>query len=94
VREALAEGGTRVLQPIRHVSIEVPSVYAGTLVPLISSLHGQVLGFRNNPDATGWDTFEALLPESAESELFQVLGSATRGTAWYRSQLERYEEMH
>jgi elongation factor G len=94
VREALAEGGTRVLQPIRHVSIEVPSVYAGTLVPLISSLHGQVLGFRNNPDATGWDTFEALLPESAESELFQVLGSATRGTAWYSSQLERYEEMH
>jgi elongation factor G len=94
VREALTEGGTRILQPIRHVRIEVPSVYAGTLVPLISSLHGQVLGFRNNPDATGWDTFEALLPEAAESELFQVLGSATRGTAWYRSELERYEEMH
>ena len=94
VREALAEGGTKILQPIRHFGIEVPSVYSGPLVPLVSALHGQVLGFRNNPDATGWDLFEALLPESAEGELFEVLGSATRGTAWYRSKLERYDEVH
>ena len=63
VKEALEGAGTRVLQPIRHVSIEVPSVYSGALVPLITSLHGQVLGFRTNPDLTGWDLFEALLPE-------------------------------
>jgi elongation factor G len=94
VKEAYTEGGTIVLQPIHHFRIEVPTVYSGALVPMISALHGQVLGFRNNPDATGWDTFEALLPESAQSELFQALGSTTRGTAWYRSELERYEEMH
>jgi elongation factor G len=94
VKEALEEGGTRVLQPIRHIRIEVPSVYAGALVPLITGLHGQVLGFRNNPDSAGWDVFEALLPESAESDLFQQLGSSTRGTAWYTSELERYEEVH
>ena len=94
VKEALEKGGTRVLQPIRKVSIEVPSVYSGALVPIISGLHGQVLGFENNPDAAGWDLFEALLPESAEGELFQSLGSSTRGTAWFHSVLERYEEVH
>ena len=94
VKDAMDEAGTRVLQPIRRVRIDVPTVYSGALVPLISGLHGQVLGFRNNPDAAGWDIFEALLPESAETELFQSLGANTRGTAWYTSELERYEEMH
>ncbi len=94
VKEALEEAGTKVLQPIRRIKIEVPTVYSGALVPMITGLHGQVLGFRNNPDAAGWDVFEALLPETAEAELFQQLGSATRGTAWYTSELERYEEMH
>ncbi len=94
VKDAMDEAGTRVLQPIRRIRIDVPTVYSGALVPLISGLHGQVLGFRNNPDVAGWDVFEALLPESAETELFQSLGANTRGTAWYTSELERYEEMH
>ncbi len=93
VREALAEGGTRVLQPIRRVKVEVPSSFTGALVPLVSGLHGQVLGFRSHPEATGWDLFEALLPEAAESELFQALGSVTRGTGWHTSDLERYDEV-
>jgi elongation factor G len=94
VREALAEGGTRVLQPIRRFVIEVPSVHSGALVPLVTGLHGQILGFRINPGATGWDLFEALLPEASETEFFQALGGATRGTAWYHSALERYDEVH
>ncbi|MBU1176057.1 MAG: elongation factor G [Alphaproteobacteria bacterium] len=94
VKEAFETAGTRVLQPIRRIAIDVPTVFSGALVPLISGLHGQVLGFENKPDASGWDVFEALLPESAEAELFQQLGGATRGTAWYGSVLERYEEMH
>lgn len=94
VKEALAEGGTRVLQPIRHFTVSVPSALAGALVPLVTGLHGQVLGFRADPEAQGWDLFEALLPEAADQDFFQALGSATRGTAWYRSDLERYEEVH
>ncbi len=92
VREALAEAGTNVLQPIAQIRIEVPSVYAGGLVPMISGLKGQVLGFEGNPMAEGWDEFKALLPQSAEAELFQALGSATRGTAWFHSDLDHYEE--
>ncbi len=93
VREALAEGGTRVLQPIRRFRIDVPSAFSGALVPLVTGLHGQVLGFSADTAATGWDVFEALLPESSETELFLALGSATRGTARYASEHESYEEV-
>jgi elongation factor G len=93
LREALAEAGTRVLQPIRRVTVRVPGVYSGALVPLVSGLHGQVLGFRADPEARGWDLFEALMPEAAESEFFQALGGATRGTAWHVSALDRYDEL-
>lgn len=93
LREALAEAGTRVLQPINRIRIEVPSIYSGALVPLISGLHGQVLGFRGDGDAAGWDLFEAFLPESAEPDLYNALASATRGTARFHSAFELYEDL-
>ncbi|GHF42012.1 elongation factor G [Seohaeicola zhoushanensis] len=93
VREALAEAGTVVLQPINRVTIRVPTVYSGGLVPLVSALKGQVVSFEADPEAAGWDAFHALLPVSAEAELFNALGGATRGTAWYSSELDHYEEL-
>lgn len=93
VKEALAEVGTAVLQPIMKVQIHVPSVFAGGLVQLVSGLKGQVLGFEGHPTATGWDIFRTLLPMASEEELSQSLSSATRGTAWFTSELDHYEEM-
>lgn len=93
VREALAEIGTRVLQPIMKLHIHVPSTFAGGLVQIVSGLKGQVLGFEGHPTANGWDVFRALLPMSALEDLEQALGSATRGTAWFASELDHYEEL-
>ncbi|SFK10875.1 elongation factor G [Celeribacter neptunius] len=94
VREALNECKPVVLQPIDKIAVHVPSIYSGGLMPLITGLKGQVLGFEANPDASGWDVFNALLPATAEDELFQALGSATRGTAWYQAELDHYEETY
>ncbi len=93
VREALAEAGTVVLQPVMKVHIHVPSIFAGGLVQLVSGLKGQVLGFEGHPTATGWDIFRTLLPMASEEELSRALGSATRGTAWFSSELDHYEEL-
>ncbi|MCA0042256.1 elongation factor G [Celeribacter litoreus] len=92
VREALAGCKPVVLQPIDRIAIHVPSIYSGGLMPLVSGLKGQVLGFDAHPDAPGWDVFNALLPSNAEAELFLALGSATRGTAWFQTELDHYEE--
>lgn len=91
VREALAEMGTQILQPIVSVAIHVPSTFSGGLVSVISGLKGQVLGFEAHPEATGWDVFNALLPMSAEEGLSRALGSLTRGTAWFETTFDHYE---
>ena len=40
---------------------------------------------------SGWEVFRALLPMSSEEELAQALAGATRGTAWFSSELDHYE---
>lgn len=93
VKEALAEAGTTVLQPILGVQIHVPSIFAGGLVQLVSGLKGQVQGFEAHPTAMGWDVFRALLPMASLEEMSRALGSATRGTAWFSVTLDHYEEL-
>lgn len=93
VKQALREAGTAVLQPILDVKIQVPSVFAGGLVQLVSGMKGQVLGFEAHPTASGWDVFHALLPETSREDLSRALGSATRGTAWFSTELDHYEEL-
>ncbi len=92
VKEALAEVNTVLLQPIMKVDIHVPSAFTGGLVPLVSGLKGQVLGFEAHPTAAGWDVFQTLLPMTAEDDLFNALGSTTRGTAWFTSAFDHYQE--
>ncbi len=91
VREALQEAGTQMLQPIMKAEIHVPSVFAGGLVPIVSGLKGQVLGFEAHSSATGWDVFNTLLPAAAHEELFRALAGATRGTAWFDETFDRYQ---
>ncbi len=93
VKEALSQAGTTVLQPILAVQIHVPSVFAGGLVQLVSGLKGQVQGFEAHPSAMGWDVFRALLPSASLEELARALGGATRGTAWFTTELDHYEEL-
>jgi elongation factor G len=93
VREALQEIGTQMLQPIMKVEVNVPSVFAGGLVPIVSGLKGQVLGFEAHETAAGWDVFTTMLPAAALEELFRALGSATRGTAWYEAEFDHFQQV-
>ncbi|MEM9126771.1 MAG: elongation factor G, partial [Pseudomonadota bacterium] len=93
VREALPQAKPVVLQPILMAEIHLPSDFVGDLVPTISSLQGQVLGFEGNPDASGWEIFNAQLPAVAQDELHRSLASATRGTGWVKLSFDHYEEL-
>lgn len=92
VKEALAEAGLTLLQPIMRVQIHVPSVFTGGLVPVVSGMKGQILGFEAEDGAVGWDVFETLLPMAAQDELCNTLASATRGTGWFSTDFDHYEE--
>lgn len=93
VREALAEAKPVVLQPILRAEIHVPSAFVGDLVPMISTLQGQVLGFEAHSEAAGWDVFTALLPAVSRDELSRSLAGASRGTAWADYSFDHYEEL-
>ncbi len=92
VKEALAEAGAVLLQPIMRVHIHVPSVFTGGLVPVVSGMKGQILGFEAEDGVAGWDVFETLLPMSAQDDLCSTLASATRGTGWFSTDFDHYEE--
>ncbi|WP_111735216.1 elongation factor G [Roseovarius amoyensis] len=93
MKEAMAESGTIVLEPIAQVLIHVPSVHAGGLVPTISGMKGQVLGFEGHPEAAGWDVFRAMLPMTALDDLTNALASAARGTGWFTAEFDHYTEL-
>ena len=93
MKEAMGESGATVLEPIAQVLIHVPSVYAGGLVPTISGMKGQVMGFEGHPTAAGWDVFRAMLPMTALDELTHTLASAARGTAWFTAEFDHYTEV-
>ncbi len=93
VRDAVKQAGPVLLQPIMRVEMHLPSAFVGDVVPTISTLHGQVLGFEANPDAAGWEVFNALLPAVARDDLYRTLASATRGTGWANITFDHYEEV-
>ena len=93
MKEAMAESGVTVLEPIAQVLIHVPSVYAGGLVATISGMKGQVMGFEGHPTAAGWDVFRAQLPMTALDELINTLASAARGTGWFVAEFDHYTEV-
>lgn len=94
VREAVAEAGTVVLQPIMKVRIHVPSIVSGSLVPVVTGLKGQILGFEAHEYAAGWDVFEAMLPMAAQDGLNTALASASRGTGWFNAKFDHYTEVY
>ncbi|RAI01881.1 elongation factor G [Acuticoccus sediminis] len=94
VLQALSEAGPLLLQEIYDVTIHAPSTCSGTLVGLVSSEKGQVLGVGNDPDACGWDVFRARLPGAALDELPQVLRSATQGVGNFEAAFDHFEELY
>lgn len=82
--------GTVLLQPVMKAEIHVPSIYSGALVPLVSGLKGQVLGFEAHRSAAGWDVFQLLLPMASEDALFVAAATAT-GDGWFTSGFDHYE---
>ena len=92
MKEAIAESGAKLLEPIAEVRIHVPSIYAGGLVPMVSGMKGQVLGFEGHPTAAGWDVFRAMLPMTALDELCTALASSARGTGWFTAEFDHYTE--
>jgi elongation factor G len=94
VGEALGAAGPILLQPVQRVRIHAPAVFTGAFGPIVSALHGHVLGFEADPEAKGWEVFEALLPASALPSLANDVRAATQGVGRFEAEFDHYEEVH
>jgi elongation factor G len=93
-REALKAAGPVLLQPVFRVAIHAPAIFTGSLGPIVSSHAGQVLGFDADPEAKGWETFEALVPGSVLGPLANDVRASTQGVGWFDAAFDHYEELH
>jgi elongation factor G len=93
-REALRAAGPVLLQPIFRVAIHAPAIFTGSLGPIVASHSGQVLGFDANPDAKGWEIYEALVPGSALEGFGNDIRAATQGVGSFVATFDHYEELH
>ncbi len=94
VRQALSEGAAVLMQPVFRSEIHIPSIYSGSLVQIVSSLKGQVLGFDRDESAKGWDIFRALVPGGALDDLARSLRSATQGIGYFSKTFDHFEELY
>ncbi|GIX13821.1 MAG: elongation factor G [Paracoccaceae bacterium] len=94
VQQGLEQGAPVLLQPIHQVRFRIPSAFTGALVPIVSALKGQVLGYDRDETARGWDIFRALLPASALDELTGQLRSATQGVGSFEAEFDHYQEIY
>lgn len=94
VGEALAALGPVLLQPISRVRIHAPAAFTGAFGPIVSALKGQVLGFGPDPEARGWEIFEALVPDVALPGLANDVRAATQGVGGFEAAFDHYEEVH
>ena len=94
VRQALDEAAPVLLEPIYEVCFSVPSVFTGSLNPLVSSRRGQVQGFDRMQDAEGWDEFRAMMPGTALDDLIADLRSITQGVGRFEAEFDHYQELY
>ncbi len=94
VGEALEAAGPVLLQPIFKARIHAPGVFTGGFGAIVAALHGQVLGFAPDPDAKGWEVFEALLPAAALPGLANDVRASTQGVGCFEATFDHYEEVH
>ncbi len=82
-----------LLEPIYHVSVQVPSAFTAQVQRLLSGRRGQILGFESRDGWKGWDQVTALLPQAEMADLIIELRSLTRGVGTYDYRFENLQEL-
>ncbi len=90
LKEAIERVGTRVLEPIDHVEVTVPTNLQGDVMADLGRRRGQIEGTESN----GADdvTVIASVPEGEIADYAVTLRSMTHGRGRFTTRFERYQE--
>ncbi|MBC4016521.1 elongation factor G [Siccirubricoccus deserti] len=92
MQEGLAKADPVQLEPIDHVTVNVPSEYTPGAQRLLSGRRGQILGYAAMEDRPGWDAVEALVPQAELPDLIIELRSQTQGLGTYVRRFDHLAE--
>ena len=93
MKEALPGCGSVLLEPIMKVNVVTPESGMAAMTGTITQRRGQILGFENREGWAGWNSIEALMPESELRGLIIELRSATAGVASYTASFDHMAEL-
>jgi elongation factor G len=94
VKDAAANGGTCMLEPLAAVDITVPDAYVGAVMSDLSGRRGRVTGTEPDPSApTGMERsiVHAEVPDTELTRYAITLRSLTAGTGRFARRFARYE---
>jgi elongation factor G len=90
---ALATASPYLLEPILHLTMQVPGTATSRATSALSSRRARVLGMNPREGWSQWETIEALVPEAELRALAQDLRSMSQGLASYEVRFDHLEEV-
>jgi elongation factor G len=93
VDEALPKARPVLLEPVLFVEVYVPTDGIARATQLMSGRRGQILGYQPREGWTGWDSVQALVPESEMEGLIIELRSATAGVGSFTQRFDHMAEV-
>jgi elongation factor G len=88
LRDALRQGGAKLLEPIMKVEVLTPEDYMGDVIGDLNSRRGQIRGTDSRGNAT---VIDALVPLANMFGYVNTLRSMTQGRAQFSMQFDHYE---
>jgi elongation factor G len=88
IKNALAQGGTRLLQPMEHVTFTINSEMQGEINSIVSRNDGYVTGTSGTGDLVD---IEAYLPSASIPAVSDSLRAKTGGSGEFKSELSHYQ---
>ncbi len=93
MREALADAGPVLLEPINAVTIAIPNAYTARIQRIISGRRGQILGFDAKAGWDGWDEVSCHIPAAEMQDLIVELRSVTQGAGTFETAFDHLQEL-
>ena len=90
MREALAKGGSVLLEPIMKVEVVTPEDYTGSVIGDLNSRRGQILGQDMRGNA---NVINAMVPLANMFSYVNNLRSMSQGRAQFTMQFDHYAEV-
>ncbi len=89
LKEALAQAGSQLLEPVTRLEVTVPAEHQGDVLGYLSSKRGKILG--TDTLANGWVRIEADVPAAELIGLAPDLRAMTNGLGSFSSQHHHYD---